>query len=173
LNRTLAGIRCCGLICLGLISPCQADVPVAALRACRSLTDAAARLACFDRETATLDTQTSSTAPAPAPVRTAAPPDPKQQFGLSEQAVEKQEIAAGMRASDPRKIEAHISQLSHSANGRAIFTLDNGQIWRQLVADAADLRVKDGDSVTISRAALGSYWLAPQSGPGCKVTRVQ
>jgi hypothetical protein len=113
---------------------------------------------------------------APAATAVAAPaanPDSPEQFGFTPQILEKQEIAAGKRPSGAPKIEARLTQLSHTANGRAIFTLDNGQVWRQLVADAANLRLRDGDTVTISRASLGSYWLAPKSGPGCKVTRLQ
>jgi hypothetical protein len=141
------------------MTPCGAAGPLAGLLACREIPEAAARLACFDRETAALATDTTAA-------------DPKQQFGMPEREVAKQEIAAGTRAANPEKIEAHISQLAQTANGRAIFTLDNDQVWRQLVADV-DVLAKPGDAVTISRGALGSYWLQTQSKRGCKVTRVR
>ncbi len=50
-------------------------------------------------------------------------------------------------------------------------TLDNDQVWRQLVVEG-DLLMKPGDAVTISRGVLGSYWLQTASKRGCKVTRV-
>jgi hypothetical protein len=53
-----------------------------------------------------------------------------------------------------------------------VFTLDNGQVWRQISTEA-DLLAKQGDAVTISRGLLGSYWLALKSKRGCKVTRLR
>jgi hypothetical protein len=158
------------VVCFAWIAPLCAAEPLAGLLACRELSDAAARLACFDRETATLEVNTAARATASTrPVRAL---DPKQQFGLPEQTVAKQEVAAGTRAAETAAIEVHISQVSQTANGRGIFTLDNGQVWRQVVADA-DVLAKPGDVVTISRGVLGSYWLQTKSKRGCKVTRVR
>jgi hypothetical protein len=58
-----------------------------------------------------------------------------------------------------------------TGDGRTVVTLDNDQVWRQLSPDT-DLFLKLGDSVTISRAFLGSYWLATPTKRGSKVTRV-
>ncbi len=96
-----------------------ADLPPALL-ACRSLTDATERLACFDREVAAPSNKAPAAAAAvasapaltPAPAAVTPPPiDPKKQFGLPEVTVAKQEVAAGTRAADATKIEAHISQV--------------------------------------------------------------
>ncbi len=168
---------------------CRAGDTLSKLLACRDLTDASARLACFDRESAalasapaapaapvaTLGSSGAASAVAPAavtPARAVPPPDPKQQFGLPEREVAKQEVAAGARAPDADKIEARIVALAMTGDGRAVLTLDNNQVWRQLSADT-DLFVKPGDSVTISRAFLGSYWIETPTRRGCKVTRVR
>jgi hypothetical protein len=190
------------LVCLLCVAPCLASQPLAPLLACRALTDGAARLACFDRESATLATVsppvsqatsvptapatlststapqapsptpmasvTASTAPQPAPAR---PTDSKENFGLPDAAVAQKEVAAGTRAADLPKIDAHLTALSVSASGQATFILDNGQVWRQLLSEG-DLFAKPGDLVTISRGFLNSYWLKVQSGRGCKVTRI-
>jgi hypothetical protein len=79
---------------------------------------------------------------------------------------------AGTRAADASNIAAHIAALSLAGNGRSVFTLDNGQIWLQLLTEG-DLLLKAGDTVKISRAAFNSYWLQTQSGRGCKVTRIR
>ena len=189
------------MLCLLWIAPCRAADPLAGLLACRTISDAAARLVCFDRETAALDAKnavpaagapaaaapvaaaptaaaptaaapTAATPVATAPGRSAPALDPKQQFGLPEHAVAEKEIAEGVRAADVSKIEAHILQLSQTANGRAVFTLDNKQVWRQLIADVT-IFATPGDTVTISRGVLGSYWLQTKQGRGCKVTRVR
>jgi hypothetical protein len=91
---------------------------------------------------------------------------------MRESVIAKKEVAAGVRAPEVAKIEAHIASIVPAANGRIVFTLDNGQAWRQLLSEG-DLLTKPGDPVTISRAALGSFWLQSKSGRGCKVTRIQ
>jgi hypothetical protein len=174
---------------------CRAAGTLSSLLACRDVADAGARLACFDRESAALASPgvaaSSATAPAvasasgpgaagsvgsPAAVVPPPPPaplpDPKQQFGLPEREVAKQEVAAGARAPDAVKIQARVVGLALSGDGRTILTLDNNQVWRQLSSDT-DLFLKLGDTVTISRAFLGSYWVDTPTKRGCKVTRVR
>lgn len=194
--------RGCGVVFVAAISLSYAMAAGAAdslvdLLACRDLSDATARLACFDREAGRLAPAAPKTtgnpvnaAPSPAPavapvsesVAQAPPPPPsvapapppaldaRQQFGLNEGAVEKQQIAAGTRAPKLSRIEAHIVRTAHSTDGHLIFTLDNDQAWRSL--EAEDILVQPGEAVTISRALLGSYWLKMSSGRGCKVTRL-
>jgi hypothetical protein len=145
------------------------------LLACRSIEEPQARLACFDRESAALAGHERPPAadlrPGPAPVATPAP-DPERQFGLTDRAVAQQEVAAGARAADAPRIEAHVMRLSAGAGGRVVFELDNDQVWRQVIADG-ELLLNKGDAVSIARAALGSYWLSTPTGRGCRVTRVR
>jgi hypothetical protein len=111
--------------------------------------------------------------PAPAPAPTATSPlNSEQQFGLPERAVAAKEVAAGTRASDVPAIEAHLVSLAAAPDGRMIFTLDNGQAWRQLQAEG-DLLAKPGDTVVVSRALFGSFWMRVPTGRGCKVTRLR
>jgi len=69
-------------------------------------------------------------------------------------------------------IDVHVSAVSQSSDGRFTFTLDNGQVWRQLLKEG-DMLAKPGDAATVSRGMLGSYWLAFGSRRGCKVTRIR
>jgi hypothetical protein len=156
-----SAVLACTLIC-----GAYAAQPLSGLMACRMLTDDAARLACFDRESATL-AGSATTAPQVAPALNA-----KQQFGLPEHAVVQKEIAAGTRPSAVNTIEARVEQLSQTSDGRNVVTLDNQQVWRQLTADR-DLLLKPGETVTISRGVLGSFWLETKQGRGTKVTRVR
>jgi hypothetical protein len=164
-----------------------AAAPVEAVLACRSVTDSVARLACFDR---TSDALAVPLAGAPAAVPPAAPDvapagvvaapnraapeqplDAQQEFGMHPRDVAAAEVAAGIRAPDVKNIQAAIVAIGFAANGRMLFTLDNGQVWRQLVREG-ELLAKVGDSVTISRGLFGSFWLQAASGRGCKVNRV-
>jgi hypothetical protein len=92
-------------------------------------------------------------------------------FGLAPGVITAKEEAAGTRPREPDRIEAHITSIAMTS-GRATFSLDNGQLWRELLSEG-DLRAKPGDVVTISRGALHSYWLQVKSGGGSKVSRIQ
>jgi hypothetical protein len=186
--RAAAG---CGLIWTLSVGSSAAQAAAASdVLACRSIADDTARLACFDRESARLAASPasaastkSSAAPqtgsppatvgAPAPAAPAAPSlDPQQTFGLSTAQISDREVAAGARPREAASVTAHITRFASGANGRYIFTLDNQQVWQELLA-AGDLDSKPGDTVVISRAVLGSYWMKAQSGRGCKVTRLR
>ena len=85
----------------------------------------------------------------------------------------KKEVDAGSRPKELSSIDAHIVAVSVAGTGLglATFTLDNGQVWRQLSAEG-DLLAKPGEPVTVSRGVFRSYWLQTKSGRGCKVTRI-
>lgn len=176
------------LVCLVCAPTCLTAESLAGVLACRAITDSAARLACFDRETAVLASAPAlSSAAAPAasaaaitPENNAAPAiapaapvlDAQQSFGLSGSAIAANEEAVGARPAKLTKIEGRIVTLALTGNGRTLFTLDNRQVWRQIESDG-DMLAKLGDSATISHGLLGSYWLQLKSGRGCKVTRVR
>ena len=146
----------------------MAAEPLEGVLACRAVTDSAARLACFDRETAALERAPASSA-APQPAATVL--DAQQSFGVIGSPMAASEGTAGARPAELAKLEGHIVALALTGKGRTLFTLDNTQVWRQLESDG-DVLAKLGDSATISRGVLGSYWLQLKSGRGCKVTRV-
>lgn len=66
-----------------------------------------------------------------------------------------------------------IAGLGTAPDGRVIYSLDDGQVWAELVADGEAPPVSRGDRVQISRGALGSYWMQTRSGRGCKVLRLR
>jgi len=70
-----------------------------------------------------------------------------------------------------KSVKATVTATHHRPNGVLVIELDNGQRWQQL--GTADMGLAVGDAVTISRALLGSFWLAPPSGRGAKVSRLQ
>jgi hypothetical protein len=170
------------LVCIAFALPCGATQLLADLLACRSITDSAARLACFDRETAALAAAPAASLAVPAPPQIAATPpaaeqpvpalDAQQSFGLSGSAVAAKDETAGGRPVKLAKIESRVVGLSLTGNGRTVFTLENSQMWRQLESDG-DILARLGDVATISRGLLGSFWLQLKSGRGCKVTRLR
>ncbi|HTW38816.1 MAG TPA: hypothetical protein VMD49_09635 [Steroidobacteraceae bacterium] len=87
-------------------------------------------------------------------------------------AIAAKEVAAGRRPADVSRIDAHVTELSRAGDGRLVFTLDNGQIWLQ-VLEVGDLLLKPGDGVTIVRGVFHSYILQTPSRRSCKVTRIR
>jgi hypothetical protein len=97
-----------------------------------------------------------ATAAAPAPVATP-PQQPESQFGAEYIKKENREVAGQPAPLD--EIHGAIAKLAFSLTGRAIITLDNGQVWRQVEGDTDRFKGKEGDKATIARAFLGSYSL--------------
>jgi hypothetical protein len=167
----------------GLIgtAPSPAAESLQPLLACRAVVDSSARLACFDRESASLATgspgaptgvlRTAPAGAAPGTPSIESATAPKANFGLTDEQVSKKEEAAGKRPAGVKEIEAHITAISSTGTGYATFTLDNGQVWRE-ISPEGDLLAKTGDAVTVSRGILSSYWLQTRNGRGAKVHRV-
>ncbi|MGH8290003.1 MAG: hypothetical protein ACREV7_13425 [Steroidobacteraceae bacterium] len=150
---------------LGAASPCLASGSLGALLACRSVEASAARLACFDRESAALAAQ-----PTAAGSRSL---DARETFGLAPMTVAARAEAAAHAPKPLDSLTTRIASVTKAADGREIFTLDNHQVWVQLIANGNWLDVKAGEPVKISRGWLGSYWLRLASKRGLKVTRVR
>ncbi|HEY4772876.1 MAG TPA: hypothetical protein VIH50_07580 [Steroidobacteraceae bacterium] len=188
-----------GLVCTKW---CDAAEPLADLLACRDIAQAAARLACFDREAALL-APASQTAGSTHAATTAATPEPAQPPPAA--AVKLTPAAAPLvAATTPPPQPALDSQQQFGLSERAVAereiaagTRPSGisRIEAHIVraAHASDghliftldndqvwrqleteeILIKPGEAVTISRAMLGSYWLKMSSGRGCKVTRLR
>jgi hypothetical protein len=80
------------------------------------------------------------------------------------------------RAEELQKITANTSEFRRTPRGKALFVLDNGQIWRQLDSDGTSVvdPPSMGFGVTIERGALGSYNLTMEGRSGLiKVMRVK
>jgi hypothetical protein len=159
-------------------------------------TDAARRLACFDRESALLAGESAPVArqvdPAPArPAATAPAPaapvvsaggsaaaaattqSPQDKFGYRGNMARADHDKKKAEEQQSDQLAAKITELATLPRGELLLTLDNGQMWQQKTADRA-LRVKVGDQVTIKRATLGSFLLTAEGHSGAmRVSRVR
>lgn len=143
---------------------------------CRTLTSAIERLDCYDQAINAHTTapsqaverrMTDDPAPVvPAAAAATAASEPK----LSSEAKLSQEDLFGKGETELRKsvqeatdtkeidrIEAIIVEVRKSASGKAIITLDNGQVWKQ--SDSSRTHLSVNDKVTIRRRSFGSYSL--------------
>lgn len=142
------------------------------------------RLACFDaafRASPTAVSQAAApvaagatTAAAAVPVPAAAPATPPaarpEDFGLNE--AQKQKKAPPTEPPRIDQITSTVAAAEKNANGAWRVSLDNGQVWLQSADIGKTLSIKPGDSVTISRGTMGSFFLETPSGRGLRVKRV-
>jgi len=96
---------------------------------------------------------------------------PEQKLGLSLEGIRNVEARQGIKSEELKELSAHIVSVSRNAAGRQVFTLDNGQVWRQsetrptFVAGA-------GDAISITHGAFGSFWLATSKHNWTRVERL-
>jgi hypothetical protein len=154
------------------------------LQRCAGISAAEARLACYDALTQRSKDSASSAASS-APPSSATPPvahlptpaaapaapdaiaaavsDPKN-FGLT---LAQQHLAAA----GPQSITARIDSTGSGQNGQISVLLDNGQTWT--VVSDSDNWISAGETVTIKRAALGSFTMLTSSHHSYKVRRLR
>ena len=122
---------------------------------CAAIADSAARLKCFDAAA-----PRASGAPAAQPA-TQAPGRDGLGFSPPEGATRVEDFGKPPPPPKLTKITATVIELARSARGRAIFTLDNGQVWRQPDGDDAnvqDLRPGKTMKVAIEINRIGSLF---------------
>ena len=142
----------------------------AAIDACRVETDDARRLACYDRAAG----RAKAAEPAALPQAASAPAaaKPEDDFGRERQLAyeEDQKRAEATRAVG--EIQSSIAGIEKRMDGLMTFTLDNGQVWRQVRPDSR-FSINDGDVIRIQPGSLGSFILSGPTKKSTRVTRVK
>lgn len=139
---------------------------VTALLACRSMTDSAQRLACYDRETGTLvqaidrkdlvliDKERASAAR-------------RSLFGFSVP-----DFAGLLGGGDVKEIESSVTGVTNNSDGGWTIKLVDGSVWTQTDDTPVGLPPRRGDKVVVRRGTLGAYFLRLGGQPGFKVRRI-
>jgi len=162
-------------LCMALLGNCGALQAAEArdTERCRALNDDAERLRCYD----TLFPRTSAPSAQSAPRDQ--PPQPPAQtsgqgsldsngmFGLTGA---QERAAAGTKIVE--RISASVTELRHERDGRFVVYLDNGQVWRQIETDTWSAP-RQGERITIRRAAFGSYLLETDENLATHVRRIR
>jgi len=157
---------------------------------CAAVASDAARLACYDQAfgragsnatpgaPAAPAAQATSPTAAPAAVApvaavpsAAAVAQAREEFGLSE-AAKRARDPERAREMMPESIVAVVAKVVRRPTGESIVTLENAQVWEQ-AEPGTTMLLKAGDSVTIRKAALGSYVLVTPSRAAVRVRRVR
>ena len=170
---------------LGTGNALGAEDIAATVNACRAEADDARRLACYDRAVGRTTGNAPASAPAAAPAAAstaataaatapapAAPEKPDDGFGRERQLAyeEDQKRAEATRAVG--ELLSTIVGLEKRMDGLMTFTLDNGQVWRQVRPDSL-FSIKQGDAIRIQPGSLGSFILSGPTKKSTRVTRVK
>ena len=136
------------------------------LLACRSLTDAMQRLACYDRQSAVID-QAIASKELVVIDKARATAAKRSLFGFSIPNF------GGLFGNDNEvnQIDGTITGVSQNADGGWIVRLADGSVWTQVDDAQLGLAPTRGDKVIIKRGSLGSFWLEFPKRPGFKVKR--
>jgi hypothetical protein len=143
-----------------------------ALVRCRALTEAAARLQCFDEAAAALD-QAAQRRDIVVVDRGQVRESRRRLFGL---ALPRLPIFGGGDDGrpDPEEItqlEGTVLRASQDGYGHWIVRLQDESLWVQTDNNTLALRPRPGQPVLIRRAALGSYVMRVNGQPGIRVRR--
>lgn len=134
----------------------------AAILKCRTLSDVASRVACYD---AIPVGAAVAVAPAAAPARTAVAANSEQNFGME---------AVKQRAEQPKSIESTVVGNFDGWGPNSQIRLANGQVWRVIDGSDAVLPRTSNQKVRIVRNLLGTLFLEVEgSNSSAKVRRVQ
>jgi hypothetical protein len=114
---------------------------------CANVPDGAQRLACFDALTVELK-QASDTS-----------------FGA--------QAAKPVKPAEPDRVSLAVSALDKGADGKLRFTMENGQVWRQVDTTRLPSARKGPWTAEIRKAAFGTFLLSLNNGGAIRVERVK
>lgn len=152
--------------------------------ACRDIADEAQRLACYDGAVGRLQ-EAQNTGNLVAVDRQQAQEMDRDAFGFSLPSLSRIFGGGGggtpgsdSAASTPGferidEITMTIASVTHRRNAPSTFRMTNGQVWVQ-IDDEVARNVREGGTVTVRRASLGSYLMSVDAGgPALRVRRYQ
>ena len=144
-----------------------------ALVRCRTITEAAARLQCFDTAAAALE-QAAERRDVVVVDRAQVRESRRRLFGL---ALPRLPIFGGGddgredAADEIDHIESTVQSASQDGYGHWAVRLADGSLWVQTDNNQLALRPRPGQTVVVQRAALGSYMMRVNRQPGIRVRR--
>ena len=157
----------------GMTAPKPKEGPppaqVTGLLNCRSVTDSAERLACYDKAAAAMGDAVAR----------------RDLVVFDRESVKKTKRGLfgfaipnlGVFGDDDdeveiKQIEGTIASFSHNADGGYVFRLADGSRWSQQDGKPLAIPPQNGDKVVVKKGALGAYFLSVAKQPGVKVKRI-
>jgi len=142
---------------------------VTALLNCRTITDSAERLACYDKTAATIG---DAVAKRDLVVfdRESVKKTKRGLFGFS---IPNLGIFGDNDGEvEIKQIDGTIVSTAFNGDGGYVFRLADGSRWSQMDGKPIAIEPQNGDKVVVKKGALGSYFMAVEGQPGVKVQRI-
>jgi hypothetical protein len=149
-------------------APLPRPAQIQELYGCRDIADAAARLACFDREVGELQAADASREISFADKATVKKtrrglfgfdlPD----FGLFGSDDEEDQV---------KRVETTVVSASNTSDGGYRIAMADGSVWVQIDNKPMPLAPRPGQKIEIKTAALGTYFLSLEGRPSIRVRR--
>lgn len=141
---------------------------LAGLMACRGIADNAARLACFDRAAGVLDTA-ERTGEVVVLDREGVAETRRQLFGFEMPSLPRLFGAEG--AVEINSIDSTLQSASLVGEGRWVFRLADGSVWRQIDSERVRFENRPGQPVEVRKASLGSFLMTVGGSRAVRVRR--
>lgn len=138
------------------------------LLACRSIADNAARLACFDTAAGVLDNAERS-GDVVILDRAGVAETRRQLFGFQMPALPR--LFGPEAAVEIDSIESTLQGAVLAGEGRWVFRLADGSVWRQIDSERVRFQNSPGQRVEVRRASLGSFLLTVGGSRAVRVRR--
>ena len=137
------------------------------LLACRAIADSAQRLACYDRQTATIN-QAITTRDLVVIDKARATAAKRSLFGFSIPNF------GGLfgTGDDVKQIDGTIAEVGHNPEGGWLLKLADGSVWTQVDDAQLGLPPRRGEKIIVRRGSLGSFYIEFTKQPGIKVKRI-
>lgn len=129
-----------------------------ALLQCRAIADSEARLQCYDTAVASL-AQATETGAVVVVDRESIRRTRRSLFGLSLPNLPFLG-GGGDDSSEPSQIEAPIRSARSVDYGKWLITLEDGAVWQTVQQDTRSRDPRTGDTATIRKGSLGSYYIS-------------
>ena len=174
----MAQSKCFGLVAslvigLGLgaaanAAPTKQAPAVQAVVDCRKIDDSAQRLACYDTAVDVLAKaqQSGDIVTLDREQRRAAR---RQAFGFALPTLSF--LDTGEKPSEANQIEETLAAASQDYEGKWTFTMQDGQVWRQIDDEFLSRSPHPGSKIVIRRAMAGSFMLSVDNQPGVRAHR--
>jgi hypothetical protein len=136
------------------------------LMACRAIADNAARLTCFDTAAGALDTAERQ---GDVIDRAGVAETRRQLFGFEMPSLPRLFGPEGVGALD--SIDSTLESASLVGEGRWVFRLADGSVWRQIDSERVRFQNRPGQPVRVRKAALSSFLLTVDGSRAVRVRR--
>lgn len=149
------------------VAPARPEV-LSRLVECRAITASEARLACYDAAASALDSaeREGQVVVVDRAQVTAAR---RQLFGFQLPSITL--FDQGDAAEPINQIETTLTRAQLVGEGRWLFSLADGTVWRQIDSERVNFRNQAGEAVRVRRASLGSYLLTTGGSRAVRVRR--